>query len=199
MLLELVLIFCEGEYKKNVKRNVGSEPWKCAAVVSASPGFKWQHLLARCSRLLRRFGDVLCDSGSGFFRASCSIPTAWLMRPILTLWISHFTKKRMGLVPLMATSVYTGFPGQTCSFSCGRHVFTLRFVWLKRIMLTMTHKAAENRWNIPLGGSKEDLKLAPSTKCTTESSIFDPKHSSCHNRAMKKWFKGLMCHRWGVL
>lgn len=90
-----------------------------------------------------------------------------------------------------------GFPVRSVAFLVGG-MFSLSGLgdwkescWRWRTRLQM------NRWNIPLGGSKEDLKLAPSTKCTTESSIFDPKHFNCHNKVIKKWFKGLISHQWG--
>lgn len=71
----------------DVKRNLDSETWTCAAMVSAAPGFKWQHLLARCSRLCGVWGRSLWFR----LRVLHLIPSAWLMQPLLMLFISHFS------------------------------------------------------------------------------------------------------------
>lgn len=119
------------------------------------------------------FGDLLCDSGSVFFTSyllldSCSCFSS------CSFLISAALLKPFGPRPFDGDLAIHSFSGQICSFSCGRHVFTLRVVWLEIIMLMMwwctgVHKTDETFWLVnkyyyfSCNFILEGLKLVPST------------------------------------
>lgn len=166
----------------DVKRNLDSETWTCAAMVSTSPDFKWQHLLARCSRLCGVWGRSLWFRLRVF--TSYLLPDSCSRFSCCSFLISAALLKPFGPCPFDADLAIHTFSSQICSFSCGRHVFTLRTVWLEIFRLTIWWctrvQKTDERFSLvnktdyfSCSFILERLRLAPSTWCSIEWFLFD--------------------------